>query len=95
MILVAANPTLYLANEHVVQGVCKNGVCVCTQGYRGDYCEIAPACSGILDKNGNCCPNGIVSVNGTCCSTVSPLMLSLLCWLSLCASLCRELMLHA
>ena len=57
--------------RHPAQGVCKNGVCVCTQGYRGDYCEIAPACSGILDTNGNCCPNGIVSVNGTCCSGVS------------------------
>lgn len=53
-----------------MQGVCKNDVCVCPQGYRGDYCEIAPACTGILDAAGNCCPRGIVSVTGTCCSGV-------------------------
>ena len=58
------------------QGVCKNGVCVCTQGYRGSYCEIAPACSGILNSAGNCCPTGIVSVPGVCCTSVSFLPLS-------------------
>lgn len=59
-------------NEHklLMQGTCKNNVCVCPQGFRGDYCEIAPACSGILDQAGNCCPHGIVDINGTCCSSV-------------------------
>jgi hypothetical protein len=52
------------------QGVCKNGVCVCQPGYRGAYCEIPPACSGILDAAGNCCPTGVVSQNGTCCPAV-------------------------
>ncbi|CAL5224259.1 g6916 [Coccomyxa viridis] len=49
------------------QGVCKSGVCVCQPGYRGSYCEISPACSGILDQAGNCCATGVVSQNGTCC----------------------------
>ena len=51
-----------------MQGVCKGGVCVCQPGYRGSYCEIPPACSGILDQDGNCCATGIVSQNGTCCA---------------------------
>ncbi len=38
------------------QGVCKGGVCVCQPGFRGAYCEIPPACAGILDAAGNCCP---------------------------------------
>ena len=54
-----------------VQGVCKGGVCVCQPGYRGAYCEIPPACSGILDQDGNCCATGIVSQNGTCCAQAS------------------------
>ena len=52
------------------QGVCKGGVCVCHPGYRGAYCEIPPACSGILDAAGNCCPGGILSQIGTCCGVV-------------------------
>ena len=54
-----------------MQGVCKGGVCVCQPGYRGAYCEIPPACSGILDQDGNCCATGIVSQNGTCCTQAS------------------------
>ncbi len=54
-----------------VQGVCKSGVCVCQPGYRGSYCEISPACSGILDQAGNCCATGVVSQNGTCCRQVA------------------------
>ena len=54
-----------------MQGVCKGGVCVCQPGYRGAYCEIPPACSGILDQDGNCCATGIVSQNGTCCAQAS------------------------
>ena len=54
------------------QGVCNNGVCVCQPGYRGSYCEIPPACSGILDQAGNCCTTGVVSQNGTCCTMVRP-----------------------
>ena len=52
------------------QGVCKAGVCVCQPGYRGAYCEIAPACGGILDAAGNCCPAGVVSASGACCPPV-------------------------
>ena len=59
-----------------VQGLCKNGVCVCQPGYRGSYCEISPACSGILDQAGNCCATGVVSQNGTCCGQVTPPSLS-------------------
>ena len=55
-----------------VQGECRNNVCVCTPGYRGDYCEINPSCSGLLDVNGNCCPDGVVSATGVCCGDVSP-----------------------
>ena len=55
---------------HAWQGVCKNGVCVCNAGYRGAYCEIPPACAGILDAVGNCCLGGVVSQNGTCCGAV-------------------------
>ena len=44
---------------------------MCNPGYRGAYCEIAPACSGILDAAGNCCPGGVLSQNGTCCGAVS------------------------
>ncbi|KAK9815540.1 hypothetical protein WJX72_005402 [[Myrmecia] bisecta] len=49
------------------QGVCQNGVCTCQPGYRGQYCEIAPSCAGILDQNGNCCDPGVVSSSGICC----------------------------
>ncbi|KAK9836307.1 hypothetical protein WJX81_004003 [Elliptochloris bilobata] len=49
-------------------GVCKAGVCVCQPGYRGDFCEIAPACAGILDAVGNCCLAGVVSASGACCT---------------------------
>ena len=54
-----------------MQGECRNNVCVCTPGYRGDYCEINPSCSGLLDVNGNCCPDGVVSASGVCCGDVS------------------------
>ena len=54
-----------------MQGLCKSGVCVCQPGYRGSYCEIPPACAGILDQDGNCCATGIVSQNGTCCAQAS------------------------
>ena len=54
-----------------LQGICKKGVCVCQPGYKGAYCEIPPACSGILDAAGNCCATGTVSQNGTCCPAVS------------------------
>ena len=54
-----------------MQGECRNNVCVCTPGYRGDYCEINPSCSGLLDVNGNCCTDGIVSASGVCCGDVS------------------------
>ncbi len=57
------------------QGVCSKGVCVCNPGYRGAYCEVPPACSGILDAAGNCCPAGVLSQNGTCCGAVCPLAL--------------------
>lgn len=50
--------------------MCKAGVCVCQPGFRGDYCEIAPACAGILDAAGNCCPAGVVSASGACCPPV-------------------------
>ena len=43
---------------------------MCQPGYRGDYCEIAPACAGILDAAGNCCPAGVVSASGACCTPV-------------------------
>ena len=43
---------------------------MCQPGYRGDYCEIAPACAGILDAAGNCCPAGVVSASGACCPPV-------------------------
>ena len=63
--------TVHEARRRGMQGVCKGGVCVCQPGYRGAYCEIPPACSGILDQDGNCCATGIVSQNGTCCAQAS------------------------
>ncbi len=54
------------------QGVCKGGVCVCQPGFRGAYCEIPPACAGILDAAGNCCPAGVVAASGACCAAVRP-----------------------
>ena len=71
MVLLCCVLVQHRALGGCVQGVCKNGVCVCTQGYRGDYCEIAPACPGILDSAGNCCQSGVVSSSGQCCSPVS------------------------
>ena len=59
-----------------MQGVCKSGVCVCQPGYRGSYCEIPPACLGILDQAGNCCATGVVSQNGTCCEQVMILLMA-------------------
>ena len=55
----------------LLQGTCRNDVCVCTPGYSGTYCEVPPACGVINDINGNCCKNGIVSQAGTCCGSVS------------------------
>ncbi len=54
----------------VLQGTCRNSVCVCTPGYSGTYCEVPPTCGVILDVNGNCCNHGIVSSTGVCCGTV-------------------------
>ena len=55
----------------LLQGTCRNNVCVCTPGYSGTYCEVPPACGVINDINGNCCKTGIVSQAGTCCGPVS------------------------
>jgi len=52
--------------------VCKGGVCVCQPGFCGAYCEIPPACTGILDAAGNCCPAGVVAASGACCAAVRP-----------------------
>ena len=54
----------------VMQGNCRNSVCVCTPGYSGTYCEVPPACGVILDVNGNCCNHGVVSAAGVCCGSV-------------------------
>ena len=60
-----AKPALLL-----LQGTCRNNVCVCTPGYSGTYCEVPPTCGVINDINGNCCKNGVVSQAGICCGPV-------------------------
>ena len=52
------------------QGVCNGGVCVCSPGHRGLYCEIPPTCAGAMDVDGNCCPSSVISASGQCCTQV-------------------------
>ena len=54
----------------MLQGTCRNNVCVCTPGFSGTYCEVPPTCGVINDINGNCCKNGVVSQAGICCGPV-------------------------
>ena len=53
-----------------MQGVCHGGVCICSPGHRGLYCEIPPTCAGVMDINGNCCPSSVISASGQCCTEV-------------------------
>jgi hypothetical protein len=44
---------------------CANGVCQCSNGFTGDYCEIKPdKCAGIVCNNGGICVAGQCSCNG-------------------------------
>jgi hypothetical protein len=51
-----------------------DGVCRCSPGWRGRFCEISNLqCPvGVLDKAGGCCRTGIVDRKGVCCESATP-----------------------
>ena len=49
-----------------------SGVCTCTGGYHGPFCEVPGTCTGVLDADEACCASGVLDKSQACCSSGSP-----------------------
>lgn len=60
LFLASCNPNECKQVNCLNGGACNEGVCICPEGYTGQYCEETD------DGCGNACTNGQVCVNGNC-----------------------------
>ena len=49
-------------------GSCTMHGCSCNAGWKGQFCEVAAICAGVVDKKGACCNSGMVAMDGRCCA---------------------------
>lgn len=54
-------------------GTCTMLGCSCTEGWHGQFCEIAASCKGMMTKFDKCCASGVLDSQGACCSAGSVL----------------------
>ncbi len=51
------------------RGMCSEGRCECTSGYRGAHCEAHSSCgTGVVASNLACCASGVLDARGGCCA---------------------------
>lgn len=67
-------PALYFRGQDCYgHGLCGADGCDCKDGWRGQFCEVAPRCKGVMDRRDKCCTSGVLNITGDCCPAGSVL----------------------